>query len=223
MAIKNILFDLDETLIKNQEEDVLCYKEALSNLGYPEENYKNIFDSLDEYEKSLDNEHNFYSKRDAINFINKTLNENYPINLIDELNNVIAKYWCKYPLIQESTLKYLSSKYNLYVFSNWFKDAQLGRLETAGLAKYFKNIFTPEYYGAKPFKSSYINVLNFLNCSPDECVMIGDNKATDILGAINVGMHAILFDYDRKRNNPDILIDGNYSIITDMKDLEKIL
>ena len=39
MAIKNILFDLDNTLIKNLDDDALYYKDALSHLGYDEKDY----------------------------------------------------------------------------------------------------------------------------------------------------------------------------------------
>ena len=42
--------------------------------------------------------------------------------------------------LDEETLKYLYKKYNLYVFSNWFYEAPLGRLENVGYLKYFKKI-----------------------------------------------------------------------------------
>lgn len=222
MAIKNIIFDLDNTLIEDKDEDILYYKEALSNLSYDENDYKNIYDALGDYELNLTEDDLFYSKEKAMDFVNKKLNKNYSLSLMDELNKVIAKYWCKHLFIQESTLKYLSSKYNLYVFSNWFKDAQLGRLENIGFSKYFKDIFTPEFYGAKPFKAAYQNVLDTLNCSPAECVMIGDSKFSDIFGSTNIGMNAILFDYDGNRDKKEINAQ-NYSIITDLKDLETIL
>lgn len=222
MAIKNILFDLDNTLIENQEEDVLWYKKALSNLGYDENDYMNIYNAIDQYELTLSEENNFYSKQSMLDFINTSLGKSYSIELIDELNKYIAKYWTKHPFIDEKTLQYLSSKYNLYIFTNWFKDAQAGRLENIGLLKYFKDIFSAEYYGTKPFKSTFENVLDTLNCKADECVIIGDSKYCDILGARNVGMNAILFDYNGSRDKSDIIVD-KYSIITELKQLEDLL
>lgn len=222
MTIKNIIFDLDNTLIQDTDEDIIRYKEALHTLGYDENDYQNLYSALGDYELTLTENDLFYSKDGAINFVNKKLNKNYSLSLMDELNKIIAKYWCKNLFIQESTLEYLSSKYNLYVFSNWFKDAQLGRLENIGFLKYFKDIFTPEFYGAKPFETAYRNVLKALNCSPEECIMIGDSKLHDIFGSTNVGMNAILFDYDGNRDKKKISVQ-NYSIITNLKDLEKIL
>ncbi len=222
MDIKNILFDLDNTLIENQEEDILWYKKALSNFGYDENDYMDIYNAIDEYNFTLSETNNFYSKQSMLNFINTSLGKNYAIELIDEINKYIAKYWTNHPFISEKTLQYLSCKYNLYIFTNWFKDAQSGRLENIGLLKYFKDVFSPEYYGAKPFKSTFENVLNTLNCKADECVMIGDSKYDDIFGARNVGMNAILFDYNGFRDKSDIMVD-NYSVITDLKQLEFLL
>lgn len=222
MSIKNILFDLDNTLIKNEEEDIVYYKEALKNLGYNENDYKNIYKSIDDYHLTLTEDNNFYSKLNMLNFINKSLNKNYTIKLIDELNKYIAEYWIKHTFIQEATLKYLSSKYDLYVFTNWFRDTQVKRLENTGLVKFFKDVFASDYYGSKPFKNAFQNVINKLNCCSDECVMIGDNKSCDILGARNIGMNAILFNFDGNRDNPNIKV-NNYSIITNLKQLEDIL
>jgi HAD superfamily hydrolase (TIGR01549 family) len=222
MAIKNILFDLDNTLIKNLDDDALYYKDALSHLGYDEKDYMNIYSAIDDYSFTLTENDNVYSKQNMLDFINNTLNKNYSISLIDEINKYIANYWIKYPFIQESTLKYLSTKYNLYVFTNWFRDAQIARLKNIGLLKYFKDVFASDYYGSKPFKNAFQNVMNKLHCSPSECIMIGDSKFYDILGAKNAGMEAILFDFDGTRDKSDIIID-NYSIITDLKQLENIL
>lgn len=48
--IKNLIFDLDNTIIKDEEEDSIYYKEALKKCGYDETNYYKIFCSIDEYD-----------------------------------------------------------------------------------------------------------------------------------------------------------------------------
>lgn len=220
--IKNIIFDLDNTIIKYKDEYALNYKQALKNCGYDEDDYLNIYDVLDYYEHSLTDSNSFYSRKTMINFLNQKLNTNYDIKLIDELNAVIGKYWTHSILLPEDTLKYLSSKYNIYVFTNWFESPQADRLKNIGYLKYFKKIFGADTIGAKPFKSSFNNLLNYIEASSSECIMIGDNKKMDILGANNAGIPAILFDFDGKRDKPDILA-PNYKVITDLKALDKIL
>lgn len=220
--IKNIIFDLDNTIIEDKDDYILYYREALRNCGYSEDNYLNIYNALDEYEMSLTESNRFYSKETAIEFLNRKLNTDYNIKLIDALNTVIGKYWTKYILLPEDTLKYLSSKYVLYVFTNWFESAQIERLKTIGYLKYFSKIFGSDNFGAKPFVSSFYDVLSFINALPSECIMIGDSKAKDILGANNVGIYGILLDYDGKRDRNDIFA-PNYKVIKNFKELEKIL
>lgn len=220
--IKNIIFDLDNTIIEYKDEYALKYKQALKNCGYNEDEYLNIYDALYYYEHSLTDSNSFYSKETMINFLNQKLNTNYDIKLIDELNAVIGKYWIDSILLHEDTLKYLSSKYTIYIFTNWFESPQSERLKNIGYLKYFKKIFGADTIGAKPFKSSFNNLLNYINASSSECTMIGDNKKMDILGANNAGISAILFDYNGKRDRKDIFA-PNYTVITDLKNLEKIL
>ena len=220
--IKNIIFDLDNTIIEDKEDYILYYKEALINCGYSEDNYLNIYNALDDYDYSLSETNRFYSKKNAIEFLNQKLGTNYDIKLIDEINKAIGKYWTKYVLLPENTLNYLASKYNLYVFTNWFEDCQAERLKNIGYLKYFSRIFGSDTVGAKPFTASFDTVLNFINASPNECIMIGDSLKNDVLGANNAGIPAILFDYDSKRNKKEIFA-PNYAIITNLKELEKIL
>lgn len=222
MSIKNILFDLDNTLIKNEDDDMLYYKEALSNLGYDENDYNRLYDVIDDYETTFTEKENFYSKNEMLDFVNKKLNKSYSIELIDEVNKCIAKYWIRHPFVKIDTLQYLSSKYDLYVFTNWFSNTQSKRLDNIGIIRYFKNVFGADYYGSKPFKSAFQNVLQKLNCLPNECVMIGDSKLNDIWGARNIGMNAILFNFDGTRDKSDIIVD-NYSVISNLTELEKLL
>lgn len=220
--IKNIIFDLDDTIIQDKDDYILYYKEALKNCGYNEEDYLNVYNALDDYEQTLSETNRFYSKENMIEFLNKKLNANYNIKLIDEINLIIAKNWTKYILLSEDTLKYLASKYNLYVFTNWFESAQSGRLETINYLKYFSKVFGSDSFGAKPFKSSFEAILNFIGSTPDECIMIGDSIENDVLGANNAGISAILFDFDGRRNKKGIFA-PNYKVITNLKELEKIL
>lgn len=219
--IKNIIFDLDNTIIEDKDDDVLHYKEALRNCGYSEDNYINVYNALDDYEQTLSEENRFYSRETVIEFLNKKLNTNYDIKLVDELNKVIGKYWIN-PFLSEDTLKYLASKYKLYVFTNWFEVAQTERLQNIGYLKYFTKVFGSDTVGAKPYLSSYNTVLENIGALPSECIMIGDNKKCDILGANNAGISAILFDYNGKRNKKDIFA-SDYKVVTDLKELENIL
>ena len=51
--------------------------------------------------------------------------------------------------------------------------------------------------------------------------MIGDDKSRDIVGANNVNMKSILFDYNGRRDKKEIDAD-NYFIIRNMNELKKL-
>lgn len=219
--IKNVIFDLDNTIIMYDEKYALTYKEALRNAGYSEENYLKIYNAIEEYETTLNENNIYYNKTEMISFINNKLGTNYDVKLIDEINKVIGKYWIDDIALDEETLKYLCSKYNVYVFSNWFEEGQVERLKNIGYYKYFKNVFTSDKVGSKPYKQAYMNVLKFIDAKPEECVMIGDSKKSDIHGANKAGIKAILYDYDGKRDNNKI--EGNYVVINNLNKLNEIL
>lgn len=222
LNVKNIFFDLDNTLIFDEDTDSEYYKEALSNLGYNENNFYKIYVAIDEYEKSLTEENCFYNEKEMLEFINKSLDEDYRIELIAELRKAIEENWIKRPLIKEDLLEKLSKKYNLYVYTNYFGASQAKRLENIGYKKYFKKVFGADEYGCKPYKKNFETILNEICSRPEDCIMIGDTKKMDILAANNIGMQSILFDYDGKRDNKAIEL-KDYIVIKNMNDLDKIL
>lgn len=107
-------------------------------------------------------------------------------------------------------LEYLSSKYDLYVITNWFCDVQSKRLENAGIIKYFKKVYASSEYKSKPDKEMFLKAMD--NNLPCECVMIGDSITKDIIPAIDIGMNAILIGDDK-----------NYKCIKSILELKEML
>lgn len=220
--VKYLLFDLDNTIILDEEEDINTYKEALKSLNYNPEDYRKIYDAVDEYECVVTEDELYFTKQGLLEFLNKRLNRNYSIELIDKLCEAVGKYWIRKVLLDEETAKYLASKYKLYIYTNFFGDAQYLRIKNIGYDKYFEKVFGPDKYGLKPYKKSIDMVLNEIGCTAEECIMIGDTKDKEILAASRVGMKAILFDYNGSRDKKEIKLD-NYITIQDLKELETIL
>lgn len=220
--MKNLIFDLDNTIILDKEEDIEDYKEALVTLGYSPDDYYKIYEAIDETEELLSEDDIYFVPEKALNYINEKLDKNYTMELIDALSDIVGKNWIKRILLDEEIVKYLAEKYNLYVYTNFFKKAQLQRLQTIGYDKYFKGVFGADEVGAKPFKKGIENVLQLIGAKPEDCMMIGDSKNKEILSAYKVGMKAILYDYDGNRDKKEIQLD-NYIIIKNFKELLDIL
>lgn len=220
--IKNLIFDIDNTIIKDEKSDSLYYKEALRKCGYNEEKYLDIYMAIDKYDKIITEDNIYYNKEKMLETINETLNTNYSMKLIDELLEIVAKYWIQNVIIKENVIKELSNKYNLYAYTNYFTESQTKRLENIGYLKYFKKVFGADIYGSKPFKKSIEKILEELNSVPEECIMIGDDKNRDVLVANKVGMRSILYDYDGKRDKKEYDLQ-NYTVLKDINKLTEIL
>ena len=88
-------------------------------------------------------------------------------------------------------LKYLSINYKLGVVANQTLDA-LKLLKNTGINKYFRNFEVSESIGfAKPDERIFLYVMNMLEVSNEECIMIGDRIDNDIIPANNLNIYSI--------------------------------
>lgn len=219
--IKNLFFDLDDTIIKGNENNAKMYKEVLREHGYNEEDYMKIYTAIDEYEKNFTEENNIYDKNEMLDFVNKYLTKNYSYDFIEDIIKA-GENWTEGVIISEDIISKLSEKYNLYVYTNYFRETQEKRVEKIGYSKYFNKVFGADEYGSKPFKNSLLKILRELHTEAEKCMLIGDTKSTDIASASNIGMKSILYDYNGKRDDKNIKLE-NYIVIKDMKELLDIL
>lgn len=136
--------------------------------------------------------------------------------MVDEILDIIGNCWIN-PVSLElvDTLKYLSTKYELYVLTNWFTESQTKRLDNVGILKYFKEVVGADIVNPKPAIEAFNYIIKDTNLK--DCIMIGDNIDTDIKGALNVGIKTILYDYK------NIYKDFAYDRITKIEELKEML
>ena len=109
-------------------------------------------------------------------------------------------------------LEYLENKYSMHIITNGFKEVQKKKLEKSTIAKYFKTITISEEVGyKKPSPIIFDYALKKANAINSNSLMIGDNYQADILGAINAGINAILFNYHNIDPNDNIISVSNLS------------
>ena len=109
-------------------------------------------------------------------------------------------------------LEYLENKYSMHIITNGFKEVQKKKLEKSTIAKYFKTITISEEVGyKKPSPIIFNYALKKANAINSNSLMIGDSYQADILGAINVGVNAILFNYHNIDPNDNIISVNNLS------------
>ena len=212
--MKKIIFDLDNTLMMFDKKYINSYCKVLKNNNF-DSNYDqalSLFESVDRYEKQGKK----YNKQDLLDFVNKDLNKNYKMKLVDEILDIIGTCWIN-PVSLElvDTLKYLSTKYELYVLTNWFTAPQAKRLENVGILKYFKKVVGADMVSPKPAIEAFSYIIKDTNLK--DCMMIGDNIDIDIKGALNAGIKTILYDYKNIYNG----FTGNR--ITKIEELKEML
>ncbi len=114
------------------------------------------------------------------------------------VNEQVDKIKKEYSLINGvmDMLKTLKANgYLLAVVSNWRDQSLRSDLEQLGIAPYFDYIADSSVEGvSKPDPAIFNIVLNHLRIKPNEAVHIGDLYYSDVVGAQNAGINAILFD-----------------------------
>ena len=93
-------------------------------------------------------------------------------------------------------LKTLKNKgYMLAIVSNWRKQSLKSDIEKLGILSFFDYIADSSVEGvSKPDPSIFNIVLNHLGIKPNEVIHIGDLYYSDVVGAENAGINAVLFD-----------------------------
>ena len=81
------------------------------------------------------------------------------------------------------------------VITNGFSEAQLPKMKTAGIDKYFEYFFLSEDLGyMKPDRRFFDVALSRMGAAPEQCLVIGDDYKVDILGAMNAGIPQIYYN-----------------------------
>ena len=93
-------------------------------------------------------------------------------------------------------MDYLKRKgYRMHMCSNGFHEVQYKKLDACGLRNYFDTIILSEDAGVnKPSKDYFDYALKVSGADRETTLMIGDNLQSDILGALNAGLDAMLFN-----------------------------
>ena len=122
----------------------------------------------------------------------------------------------------EALLQSLFLKYRLYLVTNGTAAVQKSRIQSAGIAKYFKNIFISEEIGLhKPDREYFAYCFSLIpNFQKSRALIVGDSLTSDIQGGINAGIQTVWFHSpDAPKDSP---VKADYEICS-LAELEPLL
>lgn len=212
--MKRIIFDIDNTLIifKNNYWNTIDMTFEYFNIKYGKEHIIKFKNAINDYEKFF----NIYDKNHMRELLEKYIGMGLPLNFIDVWTSYLEDAAPRKIKDVEETLNYLSTKYELYALTNWFTEQQIKRLEKANIYKYFKEVIGADKVLIKPNKESFLKAADLTNI--EDCIMVGDSLKSDIEGALNIGMKAILID---KKNTHET--NKRFKVIKKITELKEIL
>lgn len=208
--IRNVLFDLDDTLFDFHKAEKIALTKTLVHFGIdPTEEILALYSTINAaHWKRL--ELGEISREEVkvgrYRELFKTIGvECDPVKATAYYESMLAIGHYFMPGAPE-LLEELYRKYRLYIVSNGTAKVQEGRIGSSGIAKYMDGIFISQILGAnKPDKQFFdICFAEIPDFSLSETVIIGDSLSSDIKGGINAGITTVWFNPKGIENDNDI-------------------
>ena len=188
-----LLFDLDQTIL-NRNASLICFISWQVNFFQlvPQE----LKDTFIKKFVELDNNGNVWKDIVYSQLIKDFDIKNFTVDeLLESYITDFNKFSIGFDNVQKVISDLYQKGYKIGLVSNGKTPFQEHNFYALGLTQYFSTIIVSEAIGSrKPDKEIFAYACNQLNCSPSDCIFIGDNPKADIEGAKNVGMKTIFFN-----------------------------
>ena len=223
--IRNVLFDLDDTLFDFHKAEKIALTKTLVHFGIdPTEETLALYSAINAaHWKRL--ELGEISREEVkvgrYRELFKTIGvECDPVKATAYYESMLAIGHYFMPGAPE-LLEELYGKYRLYIVSNGTAKVQEGRIGSSGIAKYMDGIFISQILGAnKPDKQFFdICFAEIPDFSLSETVIIGDSLSSDIKGGINAGITTVWFNPKGIENDSDIKPDRTIKELSEVPGL----
>lgn len=208
--IRNVLFDLDDTLFDFHKAEKIALTKTLVHFGInPTEETLALYSTINAaHWKRLElgeisrEEVKVGRYRELFETIGVECD---PVKATAYYESMLAIGHYFMPGAPE-LLEELYRKYRLYIVSNGTAKVQEGRIGSSGITKYMDGIFISQILGAnKPDKQFFdICFAEIPDFSLSETVIIGDSLSSDIKGGINAGITTVWFNPKGIENDNDI-------------------
>lgn len=199
MTIRSIAFDLDDTLLDttgllvpqaSKDAFQILIDAGLSlDLKTCEEMRLNLIRTISHKDvfKKLATEHGNLETQAAVELANKAF---YHPRLPEKLDLLPGAL---------ENLKFLTQKYNLYLVTAGFQDAQEAKVEKLEIAGFFKKIYVVNSLKSEKKLTAFKMIVDEENIKPEELLCIGNSLSSEIKDARQLGAQACYFEFGEER------------------------
>lgn len=227
MDIQHVFFDLDHTLWDFEKNSDLAFQKVFKkqNITLDLNRFLEVYKPLNYQFWKLYREEKVTKEELRYGRLKNTFDAvHYEIS--DALIDVIAVEYITFlpdfnHLFEDTfeILDYLKGKYQLHIITNGFDEIQTKKMESSNILHYFNQVITSDSVGVKkPSPKVFEFALNAANAKNVNSIMIGDSIEADIEGALNVGMHAIHFNFEGEN-----LENNSFPSITSLLEIKQYL
>ena len=225
--IKTVLFDLDDTIFDFKMSERTALTKTLLKLGIEPNDY--IISRYSEYNISQWKRLELGEiSRDEVK-VNRyrLLFKEFCIDSSPELaTSIYEEYLAVGHYFIDGAVDMLESiykTYDLYLVSNGAKKVQDGRLASADISHFFKDIFISEVAGHEKPSIEFFNYCfdRIPNLNKNNTIIIGDSVSSDIKGGINAGIKTMWFNPHFDENTSSIIPDYEIHGLNEVKELLK--
>ena len=223
--IKNVLLDLDDTLLDFHRAEAEAIRYTLNEFGItPSDENVALYSKINRscWERL---ERGEYTREEVLHrrfeFLFETLGVKGDPAATQKLYEYRLSLGAYYLEGAEELLDSLYGRYRLYLATNGIVNVQSRRIKDSGIGKYFDGIFVSERIGYnKPdkrfFDLAFAEIPDF---KLDETVIIGDSLTSDIQGGINAGITTVFFNPKSVKNNTGIAPCYEISSLSELPEL----
>jgi putative hydrolase of the HAD superfamily len=214
--ISYVIFDFFGTLVQ--------YSDSLTGQGY-QQSYRLLLQAgadlgyedflrqwsafFTEFDRKAESSGREFSMTDVAGaFLSRNLPSTPSIRFISDFADLSLSEWNKgvrYPGGIRELLERLARQFDLAIISNTHDPGLVpDHLALMGVSNLFQAVVTSVEFGVrKPNPAIFEHALQVLGVAAEDCVYVGDNFATDYVGAQAAGMRALLIDPLQEQDVPD--------------------
>lgn len=221
--IKTIFFDLDNTILDFSKAEKNALSRTLIQMGIePEEWVLKRYSELNQaqwklLEQGKLNRSEVKVRRYRLLFdeIGSEVSPERAAKIYESLLG-IGHYYMEGA---EELLESLLGKYELYLVTNGTAVVQQGRIKSAGLKKYFADLFISEQIGFNKPDKRYFDFCfsKIAGFEKEKAIIIGDSLSSDIQGGKNAGIKTVWFNPSGQTNDSELTPDYEIKRLQEIK------